>query len=57
MKSKEYHAFTEALEKILSVTPTEIKRREAGEKTKRNYVGKKRGPKPSASGRASTGKD
>ena len=56
MKSKEYRVFSDALEKVLSVTPTEIKQREAAEKTKRTFTGKKRGPKTSASGRASTGK-
>ncbi len=57
MKSKEYHAFTEALEKVLSVTPAEIKQREAEEKAKRKYTGKKRGPKAPASGRALADKD
>jgi hypothetical protein len=57
MKSKEYRTFTEALEKVLSVTPSEIKRHEAREKAKRKYVGKKRGPKSSASDRASTDKN
>lgn len=57
MKSKKYRTFTEALEKVLSVTPTEIKQREAGEKVKRKYMGKKRGPKTSASDHALTDKD
>ncbi len=49
MKSKEYRAFSEALEKVLSVPHTEIKQRELADKGKRKYVGKKRGPKPKAS--------
>jgi hypothetical protein len=57
MKSKEFRAFTEALEKVLSVTPDEIKHREAEEKEKRKYTGKKRGPKTPASGRVSAEKD
>jgi hypothetical protein len=57
MKSKEYAAFSEALEKVLSVTHTEIKQREAADKMVRKYTGKKRKPKASASGRVSRGKD
>jgi hypothetical protein len=57
MKSKKYRTFTVALEKILSVTPTEIKQRETREKANRKYTGKKRGPKPSASDRALADKD
>jgi hypothetical protein len=56
MKSKQYSTFTEALEKVLSVTPSEIKRHVVAEKIKRKFIGKKRGPKTPASGRASTDK-
>jgi hypothetical protein len=55
MKSKKYRAFTEALEKVLSVTHTEIKQREAAEKAQRIFTAKKRGRKPKppvSSGRA-----
>ena len=59
MKSKKYRAFTEALERVLSVTHTEIKQHESADKAKRSFSGKKRGPKPktSASDRASGDKD
>jgi hypothetical protein len=45
MKPKEYKKFSDALEKVLSVTHSEIKQREGAEKEQRKYKGKKRGPK------------
>ena len=45
MKSKKHKAFTEALEKVLSVTHDEIKRREAADKEQRKFTAKKRGRK------------
>jgi hypothetical protein len=53
--SKKYRAFSDALEKVLSVTHAEIKQLEADEKKKRTFTGKKRGRKPkppASSGRA-----
>jgi hypothetical protein len=47
----------EALEKVLSVTPREIKQYEAEGKGRRKYMGKKRGPKSFASDHASNDKD
>jgi len=46
MKPKEYDRFSEALEKVLSVTHAEIKQREDTDKEQRKYKGKKRGRKP-----------
>jgi len=59
MKSREYKAFSDALEKVLSVSHAEIKRREAEDKALRQYTMKMRGPKKKgpASGRAKGGKD
>ena len=45
MKHKQHQAFTDALERVLSVTHTEIKRLEAADKEKRKFTGKKRGRK------------
>jgi hypothetical protein len=58
--TKEYDKFRDALERVLSVTHSEIKNLEAEDKERRNYVMKKRGPKkkkPSVSGRAKDAKD
>lgn len=44
--SEEYERFTEALERVLSVSHEEIKRREAADQMKREFTGKKRKPKP-----------
>ena len=49
MKSKKQKAFTEALERILSVTHEEIKRREAADKEQRKFTTKKRGRKAKSS--------
>lgn len=45
MKPKKYRRFSEALEKVLSVTHTEIKQREDTDKEQRKYRGRKRGRK------------
>jgi hypothetical protein len=56
--SKEYDAFANALERVLSVSHDEIKRREAEEKSKKALAPRKRkAKKSSASGRASRRKD
>ena len=59
--SEEYERFTEALERVLSVSHDEIKRREAADKLARQFTGKKRKPKlketSASSGRASQKKD
>lgn len=46
-ESKEYKAFEEALEKVLSVTHSEIKRREDDDRMVRKYAGRPRKPKTS----------
>lgn len=54
MTNPEFENFDKAVKKILSVSPEELKRRrEEWEKGRE----RKRGPKPSASGRASRVKD
>jgi hypothetical protein len=56
--NKEYEAFTEALEKILSVSHDEIKRREAEVKSIKEIAPRRRKPrKTSASDHASPEKD
>ena len=58
MKSAEFKTFTEALEKVLSVSHKEIKKMEAEDKALRSYTSKKRGPKKvSTSGHAKDDKD
>jgi hypothetical protein len=42
MRSKEYRAFSEALERVLSVTRAEIKLREAADTALRKHVRKRR---------------
>jgi hypothetical protein len=56
--NKEYQAFTEALEKVLSVSHAEIKKREDEEKARKSLAPRKRKvkPKPFALGPASPGK-
>jgi len=49
MKSKEYKKFSEALEKVLSVSHREIKQREGKDKELPEIVRRKRKPKASAS--------
>jgi hypothetical protein len=48
-ESGEYKAFTEALEKVLSVSHPEIKQLEAADRLVKKYTGRKRKPKRSAS--------
>lgn len=56
--SKEYEAFSKALEQVLSVSHAEIKRREAEEKAKKKIAPRRRKPKKtSASDRASPEKN
>lgn len=57
--TKEFKAFSEALEKVLSVSHAEIKRREAIEMAARRkaaYGRKRKAKNPSASGYASGGR-
>ena len=60
-ESEEFDKFTEALERVLSVSHEEIKRIEAADQVKREITGKKRKPKLKeasvSSGRAARGKD
>jgi len=46
MTRDKHKKFKEALERVLSVTHSEIKQIEESEKEKRNYTSKKRGKKP-----------
>ena len=62
--SKEYEAFSHALEQVLSVSHDEIKRRESEEHSKRHLAPRKqsknkkrKAKKPSASGHAADEKD
>ena len=60
-ESDEFDKFTEALERVLSVSHEEIKRIEAVDQMKREITGKKRKPKLKkasvSSDRVSRGKD
>lgn len=58
---EEYDRFKDALERVVSVSHEEIKRREAADKLARQFTGKKRKPKtkqaPASSDHASRRKD